>query len=86
MSIRVSLQKVNFIYDNILVTLDTLHSMQKQCGKEDFMAVKLDMSKTYDRMEWTYLEAVMRKMGFGESCIKLMMVCVCRKCLFHLGQ
>ena len=89
MSIRVSLQKVKFIYDNILVTFETLHSMQKHCGKADFIAVKLNMSKVYNRVEWTYSKAFMRKMGFRESCIKLMMVCVCVKTassLFHPGQ
>ena len=41
--------------------------MQKPNRKDDFMAIKLDMSKTYDRMEYSYLKAIMRRMRFGEQ-------------------
>nr|XP_023877746.1 uncharacterized protein LOC111990191 [Quercus suber] len=48
----------------------------RHTGKEEFMAIKLDMSKAYDRVEWVYLEAVMRRMGFDEKWIRLMMICI----------
>ena len=50
--------------------------MQKNNGKDDFMAIQLDMSKVYDRMEWSYLEAMMKKMGFVVKWIRLIMLCV----------
>ena len=50
--------------------------MQKHTGKYDFMAIKLDMSKAYDRVEWPYLEAVMKKLGFNDRRIKFLMLCV----------
>ena len=55
--------KSRLILDNILVAFESLHSMQKHTGKNDFMAIKLDISKAYDRVEWPYLVAVMKKIG-----------------------
>ena len=49
---------------------------QRKKGKEALMAIKLVMSKAYDRVEWVYLEAMMRKMGFHEKWISLIMMCV----------
>jgi hypothetical protein len=40
------------------------------------MAVKLDMSKAYDRVEWAFLEKMMQKLGFSEQWINLIMKCV----------
>ena len=39
-----------------------------------YMALKLDMSKTYNRVEWSFLEDLMQRMGFNERWIGLVMV------------
>ena len=65
------------ITDNILVGFETFHSMKNyKSGDNGFMALKLDMSKAYDLVEWSFLEILMRKMGFCENWINLMMECV----------
>ena len=40
------------------------------------MAIKLDMSKANDRVEWGFVEGMMRKLGFAKRWIKLIMMCV----------
>jgi len=65
------------ITDNILAAFETLHSMQtRMWSKTSFTGFKLDMSKAYDRVEWPFLEAVMRKLGIAEQWIILIMACV----------
>ena len=64
------LQKSRLISENILVAFESLHSMQNHKGRENYMAIKLDMSKAYDRVEWHYLELIMARMGFLKRWIK----------------
>ncbi|XP_074291118.1 uncharacterized protein LOC141617885 [Silene latifolia] len=45
-------------------------------GKYGRFALKADMSKTYDRVRWTFPEKVMIKFAFPESLIQLIMSCV----------
>ena len=41
------------IIDNVLVTFEAMHHInQKKGGKMGNMAVKLDISKAYDKVEW----------------------------------
>lgn len=37
------------------------------------MAIKTDMSKNYDRVEWNFIQAILHKLGFDEHWIKMMM-------------
>ena len=65
------------IIDNILAAYKTLHTMHRRLwSKVGFMGIKLDMSKTYDMVEWKFLEAVMSKMGFVKRWVSLIMACV----------
>ena len=65
------------IIDNILIAFETLHHLHnKRTGKVGSMALKLDISKAYDRVEWGFLRQVMVRMGFHERWISLIMECI----------
>uniref|UniRef100_A0A453A1Z5 Reverse transcriptase domain-containing protein n=3 Tax=Aegilops tauschii subsp. strangulata TaxID=200361 RepID=A0A453A1Z5_AEGTS len=65
------------ITDNVLIAYELSHYvMNKRSGKDGYTAVKADMSKAYDRVEWCFLEAMMCRMGFRREWVDLIMKCV----------
>ena len=65
------------IIDNVLVAFETMHHINmKNGGKKGEMALKLDMSKAYDRVEWGCLDKIMEKLGFESRWRKLLMTCI----------
>lgn len=60
-----------------MVAYELLHSMKfEHKGKLGSMAIKLDMSKTYDCVEWAFFEAMLMKLGFSAKWTNLLMGCV----------
>lgn len=65
------------ISDNVLITHEILHYLKNsKAVKHCTMAVKTDMSKAYDRLEWEFIRLVLARMGFCESFVALIMTCI----------
>ncbi|CAA7055612.1 unnamed protein product [Microthlaspi erraticum] len=65
------------ISDNILVAHELLHALNSSNAcSEEFIAIKTDISKAYDRVEWSFLENALRILGFDGKWIHLVMGCV----------
>ena len=65
------------IMNNVLVAFEFMHYLNhKKEGKENYMSIKLDMSKAFDRVEWSFIKGVMEKLGFAEKWIDIIMNCV----------
>lgn len=56
------------IQDNILIAFVTIHMMKgKTKGKKGDVALKIDISKAYNRVDWGYLRDVLYRLGFSST-------------------
>ena len=69
------------ITDNIIAAYECLHFMKRnKAKKHQHCALKLDMMKAYDRVEWPYLKAIMLKLGFSNRWVNIVMKYRQRSC------
>jgi hypothetical protein len=64
------------IMDNVLIAYECTHYLTRKKGKIGACAIKLDMAKAYDRVEWEYLRRIMLQLGLQELFVSLIMRCV----------
>jgi hypothetical protein len=65
------------ITDNTLIAYEAFHYLkQTKNRKHDYVGIKLDMAKAYDRIEWSFLENTLTTMGFPSRLINTIMGCV----------
>ena len=62
---------------NILLAREVLHYLKRRTkGRIGDVALKLDISKAYDMVDWGFLQFVLFKMGFAEQWISWLMLCI----------
>uniref|UniRef100_A0A2N9I899 Reverse transcriptase domain-containing protein n=1 Tax=Fagus sylvatica TaxID=28930 RepID=A0A2N9I899_FAGSY len=62
--------------DNMILVQELVHTMGTKKGKEGYMAIKIDLEKAYDRLEWHFIRDILLLFNFPASMIKLILSCV----------
>lgn len=64
------------IHENLLILQEILNTFRNSKSKIGWCALKLDMEKAYDRIEWDFLWAVLSKLGFPHKWTEWIKACV----------
>ena len=69
------------ITDNALNAFECISAIQvSTSARTNFCAYELDLSNTYDRVDWRFLEKTLLKIGFASSWVRWIMACVSFVC------
>jgi hypothetical protein len=65
------------ITDNALIAIEVIHALKRKVrGSRGELALKIDISKAYDKVDWGFLKGMLERLGFSEKWIHWMMLCV----------
>jgi hypothetical protein len=64
------------IQDNTILAHELFNFINSKKSREDLMAIKIDMEKAFDRMEWRFILAILSKLGFHRTWINWIKICI----------
>ena len=62
--------------DNVIIAQELIYTLDRKKGATGYMAIKLDLEKAYDRLEWSFIHKVLHAFHFPSNLIKVIMGCV----------
>ncbi|XP_042045031.1 uncharacterized protein LOC121791041 [Salvia splendens] len=67
--------KGRLLNDNVVLAQEMFHELQRSTPAPN-VAIKIDMAKAYDRVQWPFLLKVLKHMGFPEPWVDLIQRCI----------
>lgn len=65
-----------WIAENQVIVQDVLHSFKTRKTKPGLMAIKLDLQKAYDGVNWRFIQAILLHLGFNETFTNWILACI----------
>ena len=62
--------------DNTIVVQEVIHTISNKKGRVGYMAIKVDLEKAYDKIEWSFIREVLMNANLPQNLISLIMSCV----------
>ena len=55
---------------------EVVHSLSKKKGKVGYVALKIDLEKAYDKLEWSFIKEVLIRANLPADLIEIIMSCI----------
>ena len=62
--------------DNAILVQEIIHTLSMKKGRVGYMAIKVDLEKAYDKVEWSFIRKVLINANLPHNLISLIMSCV----------
>jgi hypothetical protein len=61
---------------NVIIIQEIIHSFNLKTWDQKAFILKLDLAKAFDRIEWDFIEAALRRQGYHGHFINLIHACI----------
>ena len=62
--------------DNTIIIQELIHSIGRIKGKKGYMAIKIDLEKAYDKLEWGFIKDMLARFNLPSNLSDLIMSCI----------
>lgn len=63
--------------DNVIIVQELIHSISRKKGFVGYIAIKIDLKKAYNKLEWSFIRERLIEINLPQELIELIMSCVC---------
>ena len=62
--------------NNVVIMQKLIYAISRKKGQVGYMAIKIDLEKAYDKLEWSFIGDMLTTASFPKALIKIIMSCV----------